>query len=86
MVKQCQSCGMPLVTKKAGDCRGTEADGSRSEKWCSLCYENGVFLAPNCTLDEMKQIVDNALNEQGSSKLFRWLAVSGIPRLERWRN
>lgn len=34
MSKQCQSCGMPLQTKKAGDCRGTEKDGSgRLMRW-----------------------------------------------------
>ncbi|BDU10594.1 hypothetical protein AINA4_05150 [Aurantimicrobium sp. INA4] len=86
MVAQCQSCGMPLHTKKAGDCRGTEADGSRSEKWCCLCYENGAFIGPDCTLEQMQEIVDNALKEQGSSKLMRWLAKKGVPRLERWRN
>ena len=86
MPSQCQSCGMPLITKKAGDCRGSEADGSKSEKWCALCYENGAFIGPDCTLDEMKGIVDTALKEQGNSKLFRWFAISGSPRLERWRN
>lgn len=77
---------MPLQTKKAGDCRGTEADGSKSEKWCSLCYENGAFIGPDCTLEEMSEIVDNALKQRGSSKLFRWLAAKQLPRLERWRS
>jgi hypothetical protein len=86
MAKQCQSCGMPLQTKKAGDCRGTEADGTKSEKWCSLCFANGKFLGPDCTLQQMIEIVDKALLEQGSGKLMRWLARSGIPRLERWRS
>jgi hypothetical protein len=85
MTKQCQSCGMPLMTKKAGDCRGTEADGSKSEKWCTLCYMNGKFVGPDCTLDEMKKIVDNALKEQGSGRLMRWLAKQQLPRLERWK-
>ena len=49
---------MPLRTKKAGDCRGSEADGSKSEKWCTLCYVNGNFVDPNCTLDQMIAIVD----------------------------
>lgn len=84
-MRQCQSCGMPLKTKKAGDCRGAESDGSKSEKWCSLCYENGAFISPSCTLDEMKAIVDKALIENGSGKLFRWLAVKQLPKLERWR-
>ena len=68
MAKQCQSCGMPLQTKKAGDCRGTEADGSKSEKWCSLCYENGAFIGGDCTLEEMRAIVDKALVENGSAQ------------------
>ena len=85
MNKQCQSCGMPLQTKKAGDCRGTEADGSRSEKWCSLCYENGSFIKPDCTLIEMQEIVDKALIENGSGRLMRFLAKKQIPTLERWK-
>lgn len=86
MTKQCQSCGMPLQTKKAGDCRGTEADERKSEKWCRLCYENGVFVTPDCTLDQMKIIVDNALKEQGSGSLMRWMAKKQLPKLERWKN
>lgn len=85
MVQQCQSCGMPLQTTKSGDCRGTEADGSKSEKWCSLCYENGAFIGADCTLDEMKKIVDNALKEQGRGRIVRWMAQKQLPTLERWK-
>jgi hypothetical protein len=77
---------MPLQTPKAGDCRGTEKDGSKSEKWCNLCYENGAFIGPDCTLEEMKKIVDEALVKNGSSKLMRWLAAKQLPHLERWRS
>lgn len=89
-MKQCQSCGMPLQTKKAGDCRGSEKDGSKSDKWCKLCYENGGFTGPDCTLEDMKKIVDNALKESGlkesgSNKIFRWMAQKQLPKLERWR-
>lgn len=85
MGKQCQSCGMPLITKKAGDYRGTEKDGSKSEKWCSLCYDNGEFKTPDCTLEQMEQFVDKALIENGSGRFFRWMAKSQLPHLERWR-
>ena len=84
-MSQCQSCGMPLVTKKAGDCRGTESDGSKSEKWCSLCYVDGKFTGPDCTLDQMIGIVDKALRDQGSWFIMRWMAKKQIPKLERWR-
>ncbi len=84
MTKQCQSCGMPLHSKKAGDCRGTEADGSRSEVWCSLCYQDGAFLDPGCTLEQMREIVDVALTGNGWGSIRRWLALQQLPRLERW--
>jgi len=76
---------MPLITEKAGDCRGSESDGSKSEKWCSLCYENGAFIDPDCTLEEMVTIVDRALQEQGAWFGMRWMARKQIPSLERWR-
>lgn len=84
MSRQCQSCGMPLQTKKVGDCRGSESDGSKSEKWCKLCFEGGLFINPECTLEEMKEIVDSALMEQGSGRLMRWMAKKQLPKLERW--
>lgn len=85
MTRQCQSCGMPLHTTKAGDCRGSEADGTRSETWCSLCYRDGAFIDPDCTLEEMRAIVESALMENGSGRVMRWLAQRQIPKLERWR-
>ena len=85
MNKQCQSCGMPLNTKKAGDCRGTEKDGTKSEKWCKLCYQDGVFIGGDCTLTEMRKIVDHALVENGSGRLMRWMAQKQLPHLERWK-
>lgn len=76
---------MPLITKKASDCRGEENDGSKSELWCKLCYENGVFIDPDCTLEEMKRIVDDALIENGSGRLMRWMAQKQLPTLKRWK-
>lgn len=84
-MKQCQSCGMPLQTKKSGDCRGTESSGVKSEKWCSLCYRDGRFLDPDCTLEEMVSIVDGALRRERMSSVMRWMAKRQVPRLERWR-
>jgi hypothetical protein len=84
-MKQCQSCGMPLHSKKAGDGRGTERDGSKSEKWCSLCYVGGAFVNPNYTVNEMIDIVDRALKRDGRWFLMRWAARKQIPTLERWR-
>lgn len=85
MGKQCQSCGMPLETSKAGDCRGSEKDGSKSELYCSLCYENGAFKQPSISLDEMKQVVDKALIEAGWIRPLRWMAKQQLPTLARWK-
>ncbi|NCO31548.1 hypothetical protein GW891_01725, partial [bacterium] len=43
--KFCQSCGYPLDQDKKGG--GTEKDGSKSKKYCSMCYLNGEFLSPS---------------------------------------
>lgn len=76
---------MPVQTKKAGDCRGTDADGSKNDKWCILCYKDGKFLEPDCTVDQMIEIVDKELKEHRSSFVMRWMAKKQIPKLERWR-
>ena len=82
---QCQSCGMPLVTRKTGDLRGFNSDGSPSDKWCNLCFENGEFLGPDCTLEEMLKIVDQSLRKQKAWFFMRRFALKQIPTLERWR-
>jgi hypothetical protein len=33
----------------------------------------------------MKVIVDDALKENGSGKLMRWMAGKQLPNLERWK-
>ena len=76
---------MPLRTEKAGDCRGSEADGTKSETWCSLCYVEGRFMNPDCTLEEMIGIVDDALRREKASWIMRRLARRQVPRLARWR-
>jgi hypothetical protein len=48
--KTCQSCGMPMA--KESDF-GTEKDGSRSEDYCTYCYQNGAYTEPEITIDEM---------------------------------
>lgn len=84
-VKQCQSCGMPLRSEKAGDCRGSEIDGKKSEKWCSLCYNNGEFTGKECSLDQMKQIVDDAMKQEKMNWFMRKMALWQLPHLARWK-
>jgi hypothetical protein len=81
-MKFCQSCMMPLIE---GEESGTESDGSKSHKYCHYCYKDGEFTAPNATMEEMKNISDDALKEKGWVKPLRWLALMGFPKLERWK-
>ncbi|MFC3032711.1 zinc ribbon domain-containing protein [Pseudoalteromonas fenneropenaei] len=48
MNKHCQSCGMPL---KGDTSRcGTNADGSRSDDFCTHCFVAGQFTQPDFNL------------------------------------
>ena len=52
IIPSCESCGMPLMTDEDA---GTEADGTKSCRYCTHCYQNGVFTEPDLTRDGMIQ-------------------------------
>lgn len=83
--KFCQSCGYPLKKDKKGG--GTEKDGSISNKYCSMCYENGQFLSPPevDTAEKMQAFCIREMKKGGMNGIFAWLATRTIPRLERWK-
>jgi hypothetical protein len=81
--KFCQSCGMPM--DKDVNHGGTNQNGSKSDKYCSLCYENGKFHDTFTTSKEMVSFVKELLKKQGISALKRWLYTSHISQLERWK-
>lgn len=64
---------------------GTLRDGTRTRKYCSLCYENGSFRDNFNTADEMISFVKGKLKEMGYSSMKRWFFTSHIPNLERWQ-
>ena len=82
--KYCQSCGMPLKKDEKGG--GTNADGSKSAMYCSLCYENGAFTNPNMSAQEMQKLVKGKLKEMGFPGFVAGFFTKGIPKLERWTN
>ena len=81
----CQSCGFPLKKDKKGG--GTEKDGSISKKYCSMCYEQGVFLTPPAvdTAVKMQKYCIEEMKKAGMNAFFAWLATRPIPKLERWK-
>ncbi|MCX6796758.1 MAG: zinc ribbon domain-containing protein [Candidatus Falkowbacteria bacterium] len=81
--KKCQSCSMPMKKDPAGG--GTNADGSKSIKYCSYCFQNGQFTAPNMTVTEMQALVKGKLQEMGFPGFIAGPMTKGIPNLERWK-
>lgn len=80
----CQSCGMPME-KDPGN-GGTNQDGTKTHRYCSLCYANGTFRDNFTGAEEMVDFVKGKLKEMGYGSLKRWFFTSHIPRLERWNS
>ena len=81
--KYCQSCSMPLSKDPNGG--GTEADGSLSPRFCSFCYADGRFTAPDMTVDDMRLLVKNKMKEMGFPGFLASFFTLSIPNLERWK-
>jgi len=89
---QCQSCGMPLDKDRHGG--GSEADGSRSRKYCSFCYREGGFVDPDLTLAQMrarvraisKKVALKAGRPAPLAQLIAWFNAWRVAGLERWRD
>ena len=80
--KMCQSCGMPMNKDPQGG--GTNADGSKSIKYCSYCYEKGKFTM-ECTALEMQEFCRKKMIEMKFPRILAYLFTRSIPRLERWK-
>jgi len=48
--KFCQRCAMPLENPEE---MANNVDGSKNEDYCCYCYENGAFLYPDATLEDV---------------------------------
>ncbi len=82
MGKKCQSCGIPLSKDKNGG--GGNADGRISTHYCSLCYEDGAFLHPDFSVEQMQQHCITQLKKQGMPEFLGWIFTRGLPKLDRW--
>ena len=81
--KFCQSCGMPL--KKDPTRGGTNADGSKNDKYCSYCYQNGAFTVECNNVKEFQGHCKEMMIKSGHSRFLSWLFTRGMSRLERWK-
>jgi hypothetical protein len=82
--KFCQSCSMPLKKDEKGG--GTNADGTKSLRYCSHCYQEGKFTRPDFTALEMQKLVKGKMKEMGIPGFLTGFFTYGIPKLERWRS
>jgi len=84
--KFCQSCGYPLERDTKGG--GSNADGTISDKYCSMCYADGKFLNPPevDTAEKFQKYCIQEMKKDGMNGILAWVLTRGIPKLERWRN
>ncbi len=82
--KHCQSCGMPMG--ETNEMYGLNSDGSKSEDYCSYCYENGKFTM-NGNMEQMIEICIPFMVEEGmDADESRKILVDMLPNLKRWKN
>jgi hypothetical protein len=80
--KICQSCTMPI--DNAED-RGTEKDGSKSELYCKYCYQQGAFVDPTTTFDQMKEIVVTQMRKRDIPENIVQQSLDHLAGLKRWK-
>jgi hypothetical protein len=73
---------MPLSKDPEGG--GTEADGSKSAKYCSYCYKDGKFITPDMTVEEMMALVEGKMKEMHIPGFMAKSIAKSTPKLERW--
>ncbi len=79
----CQSCGMPMEDVSL---YGTEKDGSKSQDYCTYCYEDGNFKKPDETMEEMIETCIPFMKENGMDENeARELLNNSLPHLKRWK-
>ncbi len=83
MGQRCQSYGMPLSKDPKGD--ETEADGTLSTQYCSICYNDGAFVHQGVSAEEFQHHCVQALTDKGMPRIMAWLFTRGIPKLDRWQ-
>lgn len=81
--KFCQSCGMPMDQDQGKG--GSNADGSKTQQYCSYCYQEGKFKDNFNRSSEMVDFVKGKLREMGYGPVKRWFYTSHISKLERWK-
>jgi len=80
----CQSCAMPMDKPEL---HGTNADGSKSEDYCTYCFQDEKFTATDMTMQGM---IDKCVEIMVQRKIMPKEQAMGImtktiPNLKRWK-
>jgi hypothetical protein len=78
----CQSCAMPMEKPEHF---GTEAGGSQSQDYCCHCYQEGKFVNPEMTMEEMIVFVEKQMRDMNAPDAVIIQTRQFIPSLKRWR-
>lgn len=80
--KICQSCGMPLTSKKQ---LGKNQDGSINIDYCKYCYENGEFIY-QITMEEYIEMCSKYGSQAGiTNEKMKEHCTKLFPTLKRWK-
>jgi hypothetical protein len=63
---------------------GSEVDGSKSAKYCSYCYQDGKFINPDMTVEQMTELVEGKLREMHIPGFMAKSMAKNTSKLERW--
>ncbi|MDU1890820.1 MAG: zinc ribbon domain-containing protein [Dysgonomonas sp.] len=84
----CQSCGMNLKNEQD---LGTNIDGTKSNEYCTYCYQNGAF-THDVTMEEMMETnlkyIDHWNKETGNNftaEEARPILGEFLSTLKRWK-
>ena len=81
-IQMCQCCGMPLSKDPNGG--GTNSFGSKTNIYCSYCYQKGEFTFKG-PVTEFREFCRFKMKEEGHSAFKAWLYTRKINRLGRWK-
>ena len=80
-MKFCQSCAMPMSNEHFG----SEKDGSKSEDYCSYCYQDGEFTTDISMEEMIDYSAPKAAEATGmSEEAARKMCEDMFPHLKRW--
>ena len=79
----CQSCSMPLQRPEDF---GTNKDGSRNQEYCHYCFQNGAFVNPGSSMQEVIDISAAAMRKMNMPEALIEQTKQYIPTLKRWRS